>query len=123
MIRVVRRQEPPWVDLSSLLQSLQTGTPVPPRSAPRGRKPAWSERGSAAVDLGDLEAARLCFAQAVRAEPGNARHCYRLAIVQEALGELGAAGASLTEALRLDPRMAEAARRLALLAGRCDLAA
>jgi SAM-dependent methyltransferase len=94
---------------------------MPPHSVPRRREPSWSERGSAAVDLGDLEAARVCFAQAVRAERGNARHRYHLAVVQEALGELGAAGASLTEALRLDPRMIDAARRLSLLAGRCDL--
>lgn len=88
-----------------------------------GRKPDWSERGSAAVDLGDLDAAKLCFAEAVKAERGNAGHRYHLAIVQQALGEYGAAGASLTEALRLDPAMADAARRLALLAGRCELPA
>src|SRR5262245_30477328 len=94
---------------------------MPPYTARRTREPSWSERGSAAVDLGDLEAARLCFAEAVREDRGNASHRYHLAVVQEALGELGAAGASLTAALRLDPRMADAARRLSLLAGRCDL--
>ncbi len=94
---------------------------MPPRTAPRRQQPSWSERGSAAVDLGDLDAARSCFAEAVRADRGNAMHRYRLAVVQEALGELGAAGASLTEALRLDPRKGDAARRLSLLAGRCDL--
>ena len=93
-----------------------------PTAGPR-RNPDWSERGSAAVDLGDLDAARLCFAEAVKADRGNARHRYHLAIVQEGLGEHGAAGASLTEALRLDPKMADAARRLALLAGRCELPA
>lgn len=91
------------------------------RSAPRGREPSWSERGSAAVDLGDLDAARLCFAEAVRADRGEPMHRYHLATVQEALGELGAAAASLTQALRLDLGMADAARRLSLLAGRCDL--
>jgi SAM-dependent methyltransferase len=85
------------------------------------RAPTWSERGSAAVDVGDLDAARACFAEAVRAERGSAGHRYHLAVVQEALGDFGAAAASLTEALRLDPAMAGAARRLALLAGRCDL--
>jgi len=90
-----------------------------PAAAPR-RSPDWSERGSAAVDLGDLQAARLCFEEAVKADR-NARHRYHLAIVQQGLGELGSAGASLTEALRLDPRLADAARRLALLAGRCEL--
>jgi SAM-dependent methyltransferase len=97
--------------------------PKPTPARPTGRKPTWSERGSAAVDLGDLHAARLCFAQAVKAERGNAQHRYRLAVVQQGLGELGAAAASLTEALRLDPAMADAARRLALLAGRCRLPA
>jgi SAM-dependent methyltransferase len=95
--------------------------PMQPRSAEKRRAPTWSERGSAAVDVGDLEAARACFAEAVRAERGNAGHRYHLAVVQEALGDFGAAAASLTEALRLDPAMAGAARRLALLAGRCDL--
>ena len=94
---------------------------MPPRAAPRRREPSWSERGSAAVDLGDLEVARACFAEAVRTERGEPMHRYHLAVVQEALGELAAAGASLTEALRLDLKMADAARRLSLLAGRCDL--
>jgi SAM-dependent methyltransferase len=94
---------------------------MPPRGAPRRRGPSWSERGSAAVDLGNLEAAKQCFAEAVREDRGNASLRYHLAVVQEALGEFGAAGASLTAALRLDPRMADAARRLSLLAGRCDL--
>jgi SAM-dependent methyltransferase len=93
-----------------------------PTAAPRP-SPDWSERGSAAVDLGDLEAAKLCFTEAVKADRGYARHRYHLAVVQEGLGELGAAGANLTEALRLDAKMADAARRLALLAGRCKLPA
>jgi SAM-dependent methyltransferase len=95
--------------------------PTPARTA--RRKPTWSERGSAATDLGDLHAAKLCFAHAAKAEPGNAQHRYHLAIVQQGLRELGAAARSLTEALRLDPRLADAARRLALLAGRCELPA
>jgi SAM-dependent methyltransferase len=97
--------------------------PMPASAAPTRRKPDWSERGSAAVDLGDLDAARLCFAEAVRTDRGNARHRYHLAVVEEGLGDFAAAAASLTEALRLDPKMADAARRLALLAGRCELAA
>ncbi|HEY1243868.1 MAG TPA: methyltransferase domain-containing protein [Hyphomicrobiaceae bacterium] len=96
---------------------------MPPPNAPVRREPSWSEQGSAAVDLGDLGAAKECFAQAVRTDRSNAGHRYRLAVVEEALGELGAAGASLTQALRLDPGMADAARRLSLLAGRCDLPA
>jgi SAM-dependent methyltransferase len=93
------------------------------RGAPARREPGWAERGSAAVDLGDLHAARACFAEAVRTEPGNARHRFHLAVVQEALGEPAVAAASLTQALRLDPAMAAAARRLSLLAGRSDLPA
>ena len=96
---------------------------MPASSAPRRGKPDWSERGSAAVDLGDLDAARLYFAEAVRRDPGDARHRYHLAVVEEGLGNLAAAAASLTEALRLDPKMADAARRLALLAGRGELPA
>jgi len=96
---------------------------MPAARARRSRRPDWSERGSAAVDLGDLDAARLYFAEAVRRDRGNARHRYHLAVVEEGLGSLGAAAASLTEALRLDAGMADAARRLALLAGRSDLPA
>ena len=95
--------------------------PMLPCTAAGRRAPSWSERGSAAVDLGDLEAARACFAEAVRAERGEPLHRYRLAVVAEALGDFGAAGASLTQALRLDPGMTDAARRLALLAGRSTL--
>src|SRR5262245_9085724 len=94
-----------------------------PGAAGARREPTWSERGSAAVDLGDLHTAKLYFVEAVKADRGNARHRYHLAVVQQGLGELGAAAASLTEALRLDPKTAEAARRLALLAGRCELPA
>jgi SAM-dependent methyltransferase len=94
---------------------------MPVHSASPRREPDWSERGSAAVDLGDLDAARACFAEAVRRDRRNPRHRYHLAIVEEALGDPGAAAASLTHALRLDPGMADAARRLALLAGRRDL--
>jgi SAM-dependent methyltransferase len=91
------------------------------RTAPQRRKPDWSERGSAAIDSGDLEAAKQCFTEAVRADSRNARHRFHLAVVLEGLWELGAAGARLTEALRLDPRMADAARRLSRLASTCTL--
>src|SRR5262245_36012932 len=97
------------------------GRPMASRSASSPRKADWSERGSAAVDVGDLEAARQCFTEAVRSEGRNPRHRFHLAVVLEGLGEFDAAGARLTEALRLDPKMADAARRLSLLAGRCTL--
>lgn len=103
-----------------VLQFACQGILMPAPSPPR-RKPDWSERGSAAVDHGDLEGARRCFTEAVRRERSNAWHRYHLALVQEALGDLAAAGAGLTEALRLAPAMAGAARRLSLLAGRCEL--
>ena len=84
-----------------------------PSPVERGqRKPGWAERGSAAVDHGDLETARACFAEAVRKERGNAGHRYHLALVEEALGHVDAAAAGLTQALRLDPGMVDAARRL-----------
>jgi SAM-dependent methyltransferase len=95
--------------------------PMSTQGARMQRKPTWAERGSAAVDLGDLEAARQCFLEAVRTEPGDARNRYHLALVEEALGNLGAAAAGLTQALRLDPAMADAARRLSLLAGQRGL--
>ncbi len=76
---------------------------------------SWSERGSAAVDAGDLDTAKQLFLRAVKAEGGNAGHRLHLAIVLEALGELDAAAQQLTHALRLDPRRQDAARRLAAL--------
>src|SRR5215468_5477691 len=81
---------------------------------------SWSERGSAAVNAGDLELAKQCFSRAVRDESSNARHRFHLALVLEGLGELGAAARELTQALRLDPKREEAARRLAALFRRPD---
>jgi SAM-dependent methyltransferase len=95
--------------------------PMPAPSVLRQRKPDWVALGSAAVDHGDLAAARAWFAQAVRTAPRNAGHRYRLSLVEEALGDLDAAGAGFSVALRLDPGLTDAARRLSLLAGRCEL--
>ncbi len=81
---------------------------------------SWSERGSAAVDAGDLNLAKQCFSRAVRDECSNARHRFHLAVVLEGLGELAAAARELTQALRLDPTREEAARRLAALSRRPD---
>src|SRR5215472_13337147 len=75
---------------------------------------SWSERGSVAVDAGDLQLAKQCFARAVKDECANGRHRFHLAVVLEALGELAAAARELTQALRLDPKREEAARRLCL---------
>lgn len=94
---------------------------MPAQSLLRQRKPDWVGLGSAAVDHGDLAAARECFAQAVRRAPGDAGHRYRLSLIEEALGDLDAAGAGFSVALRLDPGLTDAARRLSLLAGRCEL--
>ena len=58
-------------------------------------KRSWSERGSAAVDVGDLVTAKQCFARAVKEESRNARHRLHLAIVLEGLGELAATGREL----------------------------
>src|SRR5262249_7938793 len=89
--------------------------------SPRCTMPhSWSERGSAAVDAGDLELAKQCFSRAVRDEGSNARHRFHLALVLESLGELAAAARELTHALRLDPKREEAARRLAALFRRRD---
>jgi hypothetical protein len=67
---------------------------MPAPTTARKRLPSWSERGSAAVDLGDLVAARQCFAEAARRERGNALHRYHLALVEEGLGAGAAAAAS-----------------------------
>ena len=84
---------------------------------------SWSERGSAAVDAGDLELAKQCFSRAVRDECSNARYRFHLAVVLEGLGELAAAARELSQALRLDPKREEAARRLAALFRRPDFGA
>jgi SAM-dependent methyltransferase len=84
---------------------------------------SWSERGSAAVDAGDLQLAKQCFARAVKDESGNAQYRFHLALVLEGLGELAAAARELTHALRLDPKREEAARRLAALFRRSDFCA
>jgi SAM-dependent methyltransferase len=80
----------------------------------------WSERGSSAVDAGDLHMAKQCFSRAVKADSSNASHRFHLSIVLESLGELDAAAQQLTHALRLDPKRQEAARRLAALLRRAD---
>src|SRR5215467_10626412 len=84
---------------------------------------SWSERGSVAVDAGDLQLAKQCFARAVKDECSNGRHRFHLAVVLEGLGELAAAARELTQALRLDPDQEEAARRLAALFRRPDFGA
>src|SRR5689334_15892093 len=83
---------------------------------------SWSERGSAAVDAGDLKLAKHYFSQAVKDERREPRHRLHLAIVLEGLGELAASARELTEALRLDPTQEDAARRLAGLFRRPDFA-
>ena len=85
------------------------------RRAPVPRNMSWSERGSAAVDAGDLQAAKGYFLKAAKTDIRNARHRFHLALVLEGLGEIDATAAALTEALRLDQTMADAARRLASL--------
>ena len=47
---------------------------------------SWSERGSVAVDAGDLQLAKQCFARAVKDECANGRHRFHLAVVLEGLG-------------------------------------
>src|SRR5215831_708790 len=81
---------------------------------------SWSERGSAAVDAGDLELAKQCFSRAVRDECSNARHRFHLAVVLEGLGELAAAARELTQARRLDAKREGAASRFAALFMRPD---
>jgi SAM-dependent methyltransferase/tetratricopeptide (TPR) repeat protein len=86
------------------------------------KTPSWLERGSSAIDAGDLVAAEQCFREAIKADRRNARCHFYLAIVLEARESFGDAAAHLTHALRLDPRDADAARRLSALAGRHTIA-
>src|SRR5215510_11007052 len=86
-----------------------------PRIPPHAKKQTWSERGSAAVDAGDLATAEQCFREAIRADRGSARHHFHLALVLEARAKFGGAAEHLTQALRLDPNDGDAARRLTAL--------
>src|SRR5689334_25088783 len=76
---------------------------------------SWSDRGSAAIDAGDLQMAKQCFTRAVKADSTSSRHRFHLAIVLERLGEIDAAAQQLTQSLRLDPKSVDSARRLASL--------
>jgi SAM-dependent methyltransferase/tetratricopeptide (TPR) repeat protein len=91
------------------------------RTSSNTRKVNWSERGSAAIDAGDLTTAELCFRQAMRTDPRNGRHHFHLAIVLEARAQFGGAAQHYTQALRLNPMEADAARRLSSLIGRQPL--
>src|SRR5262245_410014 len=79
------------------------------------KKQTWSDRGSAAIDAGDLATAEQCFREAIRADRRSGRHHFHLALVLEARAKFGAAAEHLTQALRLDPSDADAARRLTTL--------
>jgi 2-polyprenyl-3-methyl-5-hydroxy-6-metoxy-1,4-benzoquinol methylase/tetratricopeptide (TPR) repeat protein len=91
-------------------------------ATPRAKRPNWLELGSAAVDAGDLVAAEQCFKEAIKADKGNARSHFYLAIILEAREKYGPAAEHLTRALHLDPADAAAARRLASLVSRQPLA-
>ena len=86
--------------------------------ASKAKKETWSDRGSAAIDAGDLARAEQCFREAIRVERRNAQHHFHLALVLEARAKFGPAAEHLTLALRLDPSQADAARRLATLISR-----
>jgi SAM-dependent methyltransferase len=94
-----------------------------PRSSSQrpGGASEWAARGAAAVDRGDLAAARKCFLAAVQADSRNAQRRFELAVVVEALGETDHAAEQLTKALRLDPKMTSASRRLCQLLDRGTL--
>ena len=85
------------------------------RSPSQAKKQTWSDRGSAAIDAGDLATAEQCFREAIRTDRGSARHHFHLALVLEARAKFGAAAEHLTQALRLNPNDADAARRLTAL--------
>jgi SAM-dependent methyltransferase len=89
-----------------------------PRLPSQAKKETWSDRGSAAIDAGDLAEAEQCFSEAIRADRRSARHHFHLALVLEARAKFGPAAEHLTHALRLDPSDADAARRLTALISR-----
>jgi SAM-dependent methyltransferase/tetratricopeptide (TPR) repeat protein len=91
------------------------------RTSSKAKGPTWSERGSAAIDAGDLAAAEQCFREAIRTDRRDARHHVHLAIILEARGKYGDAAAELTQALGLNPMDADAARRLSSLISRRPL--
>jgi len=84
----------------------------------KAKQQTWSDRGSAAIDAGDLAKAEQCFREAIRADRRNAQHHFHLALVLEARAKFGPAAEHLTQALRLDPSQADAARRLTTLISR-----
>ncbi len=78
----------------------------------KAKKQTWSERGSAAIDAGDLANAEQCFREAIKSDRRNGRHHFHLAVVLEARAKFGPAAEHLTQALRQNPMDADAARRL-----------
>jgi SAM-dependent methyltransferase len=81
----------------------------------QAKKQTWSDRGSTAIDAGDLATAEQCFREAIRADRRDGRHHFHLALVLEARAKFGAAAEHLTQALRLNPNDWDAARRLTAL--------
>src|SRR5437016_6458657 len=77
----------------------------------------WTDRGNAAAQEGDYEAAAEAFEQAVAANPNDARARYNLALAHQYLGESELAIAGYRRAIDLDPQLIDAYVNLGNLYG------
>src|SRR6266516_4178116 len=80
----------------------------------------WTDKGNAAAQQGDYEAAAEAFEQAIAANPNDARARYNLALAQQYLGDSELAIAGYRRAIDLDPQLIDAYINLGNLYG--DLA-
>src|SRR5690242_2879513 len=69
---------------------------------------AWTDKGNAAAQEGDYNAAAEAFEQAVAADPQNARSRYNLALAHQLLQETELAIAGYRRSIDLDPELIDA---------------
>ena len=75
----------------------------------------WAELAVQAAGDGDLEAAKRCFAKAVKVDKNDPILRFHYGVVLERLADFGAAAEQFTEVLRIEPTATDAARRLGRL--------
>src|SRR2546421_6925434 len=68
----------------------------------------WTDKGNAAAEIGDYEAAAQAFARAVELSSHNARARYNLALAQQYLNDPEMAVAGYRRAIDLDPQLTDA---------------
>lgn len=94
-------------------------------SRPPQIKVSKADRAAAAVklaQLGDLQAARAAFVEAIESDPRNVELLFNLGIVEEGLGDVDQAAILLTRVLASRPSMTPAAARLSRLFARFEVA-